>query len=89
MPNHLGAEPLLNKQLLPITYYPRGSTSHPRHERRKSEPQVGKFAVVKEGPNLYQEIEERPSHGPEILTPQDRQCARYYQPKMLDGGGDS
>ena len=51
--------------------------SHLRRKMGESEPQVGKPTVVKEGPSLRQQTEERPSHGPEILDPQDRQNAPY------------
>ena len=60
-----------------------------RRKRRKSEPQVGKHAVVKEGPSLHQQTEERTSTGPEILAPQYRQSARYCLLEMRYGGGDS
>ena len=62
---------------------------HLQRMRRKSEPQVVKPTVVKEGPSLHQHIEERPSPGPEILAPQDRQSARYCLPEKSYGGGDS
>ena len=37
--------------------------------------------------SLHQQIEERPSPGPEILAPKDRQSARYHLPKIRYGGG--
>ena len=39
--------------------------------------------------SLHQQIEDRPSPGPEILAPQDLQSARYCLPEMRRGGGDS
>ena len=58
-------------------------------KRRKGEPQVGKPTVVKEGLSLHQQIEERPSPGPEILAQQDRKSARSCPPEMRYVEGDS
>ena len=59
---------------------------HIYSEREKSEPQVGKPTVVKEGPSLHQQTGERPSTGTEIMAPQDRQSAQYCLPEMRYGG---
>ena len=60
-----------------------------RRKRRENQPQVEKFAVVKEGPSLHQQTGERPSPGPEILAPQDQRIARHCLLEMRYGGGDS
>ena len=54
-------------------------------ERGEKENDKLKLAVVKEGPNPYQQTEERLSPGPEILNPQDRQSTRYCLPEMWYG----